>query len=89
MFAGTKLGAYPTFVVPKPVRKGRDLGPRKPKPESKKRKTLEECCSPYRNDFGTATEVSMMEQAPEPGRNTLENALSAGFTNFDVIDDAL
>ena len=28
-----------------------------------------------------------MEHAPEPGRKTLENALSAGFTNFEVVDD--
>ena len=57
-------------------------------PESKKRKTLREYCSPYHNDVRTATAVSMMEQAPELGRKTLENALSADFTNFEVIDDA-
>ena len=54
---------------------------------SKKRKTLHDYCEPYHLDSRTATAVSIMEQSVDPGRNTLSNALSAGFTPLEVLDE--
>ena len=61
---------------------------RKTKKEKKERKTmiLSDTSQDYHEPSRTATAVSELSQAPEPGRATQRNAKAVGFGNSEVVD---